>query len=63
MDNGYKVHLANPAGIQKDKGLKYKYLAWAFPRRLSSSAAMINRPGLFITGRPRKKTLWWHTLH
>jgi transposase len=23
MDNGYKVHLANPAGIQKDKGLKY----------------------------------------
>ena len=23
MDNGYKVHLANPAGIQKDKGLKH----------------------------------------
>jgi len=23
MDNGYRVHLANPAGIQKDKGLKY----------------------------------------
>lgn len=23
MDNEYKVHLANPAGIQKDKGLKY----------------------------------------
>ncbi len=23
MDNGYQVHLANPAGIQKDKGLKY----------------------------------------
>jgi transposase len=23
MDNDYKVHLANPAGIQKDKGLKY----------------------------------------
>ena len=23
MDNGHKVHLANPAGIQKDKGLKY----------------------------------------
>jgi hypothetical protein len=23
MDTGYKVHLANPAGIQKDKGLKY----------------------------------------
>ena len=24
MDDGYKVHLANPAGIQKDKGLKYR---------------------------------------
>lgn len=23
MDNGYQVHLANPAGIQKDKGLKH----------------------------------------
>jgi len=23
MENGYQVHLANPAGIQKDKGLKY----------------------------------------
>jgi len=23
MDNGYRVHLANPAGIQKDKGLKH----------------------------------------
>lgn len=23
MDAGYKVHLANPAGIQKYKGLKY----------------------------------------
>jgi len=23
MDNGYKTHLANPAGIQKDKGLKH----------------------------------------
>ena len=23
MDDGYKVHLANPAGIQKDKGLKH----------------------------------------
>ena len=23
MDEGYKVHLANPAGIQKYKGLKH----------------------------------------
>ena len=23
MDSGYRVHLANPAGIQKDKGLKH----------------------------------------
>ncbi|MBU0676348.1 MAG: IS110 family transposase [Proteobacteria bacterium] len=23
MDNGYEVHLANPAGMQKDKGLKH----------------------------------------